>query len=80
MARDYLTDEQIEMEIERLTHSDAVALAKKEVRIKYKRRQYYYQLKCLEKRGKQLEKDGITFENIEEKLFGETPEDETDSI
>lgn len=76
MAKDFLTDEQVEMEIERLTHSDAVLLAKKEVRIKYRRRQYYYQLKSLEKRGKQLEKDGITLENIEEKLFGETPEDE----
>ena len=70
MAKDFLTDEQVEMEISRLSKSDAVQLAKKEIRIKYKRRQYMYQLRNLEKRGKQLKKDGITFENMEEKLFG----------
>lgn len=29
MAKDFLTDEQVEMEIERLLNSDAVKLAKK---------------------------------------------------
>ena len=35
MARDFLTDEQVEAEIERLSESEAVALARQEQRIKY---------------------------------------------
>lgn len=70
MAKDILTDEQVELEIERLLKSDAVQLAKKEIRIKYKRRQYMYQLRNMEKRGKQLKADGVTLDNIESKLFG----------
>ena len=73
MSRDFLTDEQVEQEIERLLNSDDVALAKKEIRIKYKRRQYMYQLRNMEKRGKELSKQGVTLDNIEEELFGETP-------
>ena len=76
MARDILTDEQVEIEIDRLLHSEAVQLAKKEIRIKYKRRQYMYQLRNMEKRGKQLLADGVNADNIEAKLFGELPEDE----
>ena len=71
MAKDFLTDEQVEMEISRLLKSDAVQLARKEIRIKYKRRQYMYQLRNMEKRGKQLKADGVTMDNIESKLFGE---------
>ena len=70
MAKDFFTDEQVEMEINRLLRSDAVQLAKKEIRIKYKRRQYMYQLRNMEKRGKQLKSEGITIENMEEMLFG----------
>lgn len=76
MAKDFLTDEQVEAEISRLLRSEAVQLAKKEIRIKYKRRQYMYQLRNMEKRGKQLKADGITAENMEEKLFGTVLEDE----
>lgn len=76
MAKDFLTDEQVEMEISRLLQSDAVQLAKKEVRIKYKRRQYMYQLRNMEKRGQKLKSEGITMENIEEMLFGLPAEDE----
>lgn len=76
MAKDFMTDEQVELEISRLLRSDAVQLAKKEIRIKYKRRQYMYQLRNMEKRGKQLKADGITMENIESELFGAMPEDE----
>ena len=68
---EWMTDEQVEMEIARLLNSDDVRLAKKETRIKLRRRQYMYQLRCMEKRGKQLAKDGITMDNIEEKLFGD---------
>ena len=65
-----LTDEQVEMEISRLNASEEVQLARHETRIKNRRRQYMYQLRCLEKRGKQLIDAGITMENMEEVLFG----------
>lgn len=76
MAKDFLTDEQVEIEIDRLLHSEEVQLAKKEIRIKYRRRQYLYQLRNMEKRGRQLQADGITMDNMEERLFGMFPEDE----
>ena len=69
-----LTDEQVELEIERLRNSDDVKLAEKEIRIKIRRRRYMYNLRAMEKRGKELAKQGITLDNIEEELFGETPE------
>lgn len=74
MSKDILTDEQVEMEIARLLESEEVQLAKKEVRIKYKRRQYMYQLRTMEKRGKKLKADGITLGNMEKVLFGEEQE------
>lgn len=64
MARDFLTDEQVEQEIERLSASSAVLLARQEQRIKYKRRQYMYQLRAWEKRGLQLQSQGITYEDL----------------
>ena len=45
-----LTDEQVEKEIERLTQSPLVALARREQRLRYRRRQYLYQLRDLEKK------------------------------
>ena len=45
MKRDFLTDEQVEMEIERLRNSERVKLANKEIRIKLRRRKYMYQLR-----------------------------------
>lgn len=72
MAKAFLTDFEVEQEIERLLDSDEVKLAKKEQRILYKRRQYMYQLRNMEKRGKQLADKGITMDNIEAKLFGDT--------
>ena len=76
MAKDFLTDEQVEIEINRLLNSDAVQLAQKEIRIKYKRRQYMYQLRAMEKRGNQLKAEAVTLENIESKLFGAVIEDD----
>ena len=71
MKRECLkTDYEVEREIERLLNSEDVKLAKKEQRILYKRRQYMYNLRNLEKRGKQLAKQGITFDNMERELFG----------
>lgn len=64
----FLTDEAVERKIERLTGTEAVRLARKELRLKYKRRQALYQLRALEKRGKELMAAGITYENIEEMM------------
>ena len=61
----WLTDEAVELEIAKLQQSDFVKLARKELRLKYKRRQTLYQLRNLDKRGKELAKAGITPENIE---------------
>jgi hypothetical protein len=67
MARDILiTDEEVEREIERLNESPAVLLARQEQRIKYRRRQYLYQLRSFEKRGKQLMEAGITYEDLKQ--------------
>ena len=60
-----LTDEQVEAEIERLSASEAVALARREARLKYRRRQFLYQLRDLEKKGKALMKAGITREVLD---------------
>lgn len=63
MANEHgLTDAQVEAEIERLKQSPYVALARKEQRIRYRRRQILYQLRDLEKKGKALEKSGITMD------------------
>lgn len=74
MSREILTDEQVEIEIERLLNCDEVKLAKKETRIKLRRRQYMYCLRTMEKRGKELVKQGITLDNLEEELFGNVAE------
>lgn len=66
MKREFLTDGQVESEIARLTESIEVKLARREVRLKYKRRQHLYQLRSFEKRGKELLEAGITLENIDE--------------
>lgn len=74
-ARDLLTDAQVEMEIARLNASEEVQLARQEVRVRNKRRQYLYQLRWMEKRGRQLANDGFTLENMESKMFGNVEED-----
>ena len=61
----WLTDEEVEREIERLNESEAVALARREQRLKYKRRQYLYQLRDLEKKGEALLAAGITREVLD---------------
>lgn len=68
MARDFLTDEQVEKEIERLTKTEAVKLARRELRLKYKRRQQLYTLRALEKRGKELQAAGVTLDNLDEMI------------
>lgn len=73
MAREILTDEQVKMEVEALKDSPFVRLAEKEIRLKARQRKWLYQLRWLEKRGKELVKQGISLENIEEKMFSELP-------
>ena len=65
MARNFMTDDQVEAEIERLSKTEAVRLARREQRLKYKRRQQLYTLRALEKRGKQLMDMGVTFEALD---------------
>ena len=60
-----LTDEQVEAEIERLNASEAVALARREIRLRYRRRQRLYQLRDLEKKGQALMAAGITREVLD---------------
>lgn len=68
MPKKFLTDEEVESEIARLQTSEAVKLARYENRLKYKRRQALYQLRNLEKRGRELMEAGITAENLEEMM------------
>lgn len=65
MAKDFLTDEQVEEEIERLKKSPYVALARREQRLRYRRRQALYQLRDLEKKGKALQAAGIDMEVLD---------------
>ena len=76
MAKEFLTDEAVEREIARLTTTDAVKLARRELRLKYKRRQQLYTLRALEKRGKELQAAGITIENIDMMMALAEAEDE----
>ena len=65
MKREVLTDAEVEIEIEKLSNSYHVRLAKKERAVRYRRRQYLYQLRNLEKHGKDLEAAGITYEMLD---------------
>lgn len=74
MARKQWTDDEVEIEIHRLQQSEDVKLAKKEQNIKNRRRQYMWTLQYMEKRGKQLRELGIDADNMEERLFGVSPD------
>ena len=65
MAKDFLTDEAVEREIAKLTATEEVKLARREQRLKYKRRQTLYTLRALAKRGKELMESGVTLDTIE---------------
>jgi len=60
-----LTDEQVELEIARLQNSPHVKLAKREEQLRLRRRRYLYDLRYMEKKGRELEKAGITLELLE---------------
>lgn len=64
MPREILTDEQVELEIARLREDPYVKLAKAEERIRYRRRQYLYGLRNLEKKGKAMAAAGLTLEML----------------
>lgn len=61
----WLTDEEVEVEIEKLKQSEAVKLARKQQRLIYRRRQILYGLRDLEKKGKALMEAGITSEMLD---------------
>lgn len=69
--KEFVTDEAVEEEIARLQASPLVALARREEGIRYRRRQYMYQLRGYEKKGRQLEADGITMDYLD-RLADET--------
>lgn len=72
-----LTDEQVESEIVRLNESEEVALARYALRLKNRRRQYLYNLRDLEKKGKALMEAGITKEMLK-KMHDEMEDDESE--
>lgn len=59
-------DEDVEQEIERLKDSYYVKLARKEERIRNRRKQYAYTLRMYEKKGKQLAAQGVSLESLDE--------------
>lgn len=73
MAREKLTDEQVEQEIARLQNSPHVKLANQERRLREKRRMYLYGLRQLEKKGKELEKAGLTADVLRS-MYSSEPE------
>ena len=75
MAREFMSDEMVEEEILRLQNSPLVKLARREEAIRNRRRQYMYQLRMYEKKGKALEAQGITMAELEE-MAGDIYEDE----
>ena len=60
------TVEDVEQEIERLKDSYYVKLARKEERIRNRRKQYAYTLRMYEKKGKQLAAQGVSLESLDE--------------
>lgn len=68
MKRKFITDAEVEKELEELKASPFVALARREQRLKYKYRQQLYQLRNLDKRGRELASIGVTIDTIDEQL------------
>lgn len=66
MAKEYIPDEMLDEEILRLQNSPHVKLARREENIRNRKRNYMYQLRMYEKKGKALEAQGITLESLDE--------------
>ena len=75
MSKEFLSDEMVEEEILRLQSSPLVKLARREEAIRNRRRQYMYTLRMYEKKGKALEAQGVTLEELEE-MAGDLYEDD----
>ena len=69
MAREKLSDEQVELEIQRLQSSEDVKLANRYERVMKRRRKYPYWLRQAEKRGKALREAGITMEMLRDEEY-----------
>lgn len=69
MAREVLTDEQVELEIQRLQGSEDVKLANRYDRVMKRRRKYLYWLRQREKQGKALKELGITMEKLSDESY-----------
>lgn len=70
MAKEIMTDEMVDEEILRLQNSPLVKLARREEAIRNRKRQYMYQLRCYEKKGRALAAQGITLAELEEMAGG----------
>lgn len=68
MKRKYVTDEEVEKEIDELKDSPYVKLARRENYLRNKCRQHLYKLRSLEKRGRELASAGITLDTIDEQI------------
>lgn len=64
MPNNWITEDAVEQEIQRLQQSEMVKLAQLEQRVKMKRRKYMYDLRWMEKRGKELAAAGYTMTNL----------------
>ena len=69
MARETLSDEQVELEIQRLQSSEDVKLANRYERVMKRRRKYLYWLRQAEKRGKALREAGITMDMLRDEEY-----------
>lgn len=65
MAKAFMTDLEVEAEIERLRNSPLVKLARREQYIRNRQKQCMYMLRCLEKKGQALAEQGVTMESLE---------------
>lgn len=70
-----LTDDEVEAEIQRLSQSEDVKLARKYARFQYRRRQMLYSLRDLEKKGRALKASGFTLDNFNDMVEEFTEED-----
>lgn len=66
MAKEYIPDEMLDEEILRLQNSPHVKLARREENIRNRKRNYMYQLRMYDKKGKALEAQGITLDSLDE--------------
>lgn len=71
-----LTDEEVEAEIEELSGSYYVALARRQQRLEYRRRQRLYLLRDLEKKGRALAAAGIDRKKLDEMYSSDIPDEE----